>query len=182
MNLLQSLFSSLGNSDNETISISRIEKQILEVIKGATTISEKEAVVNSVSQFTLALLFALSVSIAVLNHTYGHFKHLLGDEHDKKECDEKNEALQMIHYQFTKIYDIEKVCHLMERLFRNIGTRSRSGRQKGSKKAKRRKLNTTSVPAEKTVRNVIRVVTIFLVKVFLIRFQCPLFRRKFKLE
>ncbi len=166
--MLRSLFSSFGPSDNERIPVSRIEKRISELIKGATTASEKEAVINSVSRFTLALLFALSVSIAVLNHTYGHFKHRLDAAHDQQERDEKNEALRMVHYQFSKVCDIEKVCHSMERLFRNIGTRDRSSKQKRSKKAKKRKLNRSSASSEKTVRHIIRVITEFLVNSLLI--------------
>ena len=138
--------------------VSGIDKQILELIKGAKTASEKEAIVDSSSRFAVALLFALSTSIAVLNNTYSHFKHLLDTEIDEMECNEKNEALQMIHYQFTKIYDIEQCCHSMERLFRSLASRSHSGAQKRSKKSKKRKLNRASLAAEKTVRHIFQLV------------------------
>lgn len=158
LSCFESHFFSFQPSESERMPISGIDKQILELFKGAKAASEKEAIVDSSSRFTVALLFALSTSIAVLNNTYSHFKHLLDTELDEMECKEKNEALQMIHYQFTKIYDIEQGCHSMERLFRSLGSRSHSGTQKGSKKTKKRKLNRASLAAEKTVRHIFQVV------------------------
>ena len=70
--------------------VSAIDKQILELIKGAKTASEKEAIVSSSSRFAVALLFALSTSTAVLTNTYSHFAHLWDTEIDEMERNEKN--------------------------------------------------------------------------------------------
>ncbi len=153
----ESSFFDFQPSKSERMPVSAIDKQILELIKGAKTASEKEAIVSSSSRFAVALLFALSTSTAVLNNTYSHFEHLLDTEIDEMERNEKNEALQMLHYQLTKIYDIEQGCHSMERLFRSLASRSHSGAQKRSKKTKKRKLNRPSLAAEKTVRHIIKL-------------------------
>jgi hypothetical protein len=152
LNWMKSNFSCVGCSQNNCVPVSRMEKQILELIKGAKTISEREAIVDSASRFTLTLLFALSSSIAVLCNTYNHYKDLLEAGSDKMECDKTKEALRMIHYQFSKIYHLKLVCQSTERLFRNLGSRSHNGVQKRSQKTKKRRLGRSSSITEKTVR------------------------------
>jgi hypothetical protein len=149
---MKSNFSSDGRLQNDGVPVSRMEKQILELIKGAKTISEREAIVDSISRFTLSLLFALSSSIAVLCNAYNHYNDLLEEGSDKMDCDKKKEALRMIHYQFSKIYDLKLACQSTERLFRNLGSRSHHGVQKRSQKTKKRRLSRSSSTTEKTVR------------------------------
>ena len=129
-----------------------MDKQLSEAIKGAKTISEKNAIVDSISRNALASLFALSTSVAVLYNTYNHFEDLLEEEYDKTKYNEKKEALQMIHYQFTKIYALQQGCQSMERLLRSHGSRGRRASRERSKKSKKRKLNRPLVATEKTVR------------------------------
>ena len=158
-NWMKSNFSSFGRSQNSSTHILRMDKKIMELIKEAKTMSEKEAIVDSASQFTLALLFALSSSVAVLCNTYDHYKDLLEVECCEIEYDRKREALQMIQYQFSKIYDLKQACQSMVRLFRNIGSRGHNGVLKRSKKTKKRRLGRASSNTEKTVRYALQFVS-----------------------
>ena len=149
---MKSDFSRLGCSQNNTSSLSRMDKQFIELIKCEKTLSDKEAIVDSICRFTLTLLFAMSSSTAILYNTYDHFKSLLEEEYGETGSEEKKEAMRMMHYQFTKIYDLKRRCQSMERLFRNLGSRSHNVVHKRPKKRKMRKLNGAS-STEKTVRS-----------------------------
>jgi len=126
----------------------------MELIKEAKIMSEKEAILDSASQFTLALLFALSSSVAVLCNTYDHYKDLLEVECSEIEYDRKREALQMIQYQLSKIYDLKQACQSMVRLFRNIGSRGHNGVLNRSKKTKKRRLGRASSNTEKFTQKI----------------------------
>ena len=141
----RSLLADYANSYSNRIPASKMDKHISELIKDAKTISEKEAILVSISRFGLTSLFALSMSIAVLCNTYLHFQSLLNDKCDEIDVEGKREALQMIHFQFAKIYDLQHACQSIERLFRNLGSRGYAGRQKRSKKSKRRRVSKPSV-------------------------------------
>ena len=155
---MKSDFSRFGCSQNNCSPLSAIGKQILDVIKKARTLSEKEAIVDSTSRFSLTLLFALSSSVAILRNTYDHFKDRLEDECDETESDGLDEVLEMIHYQLMKIYDLKQRCQSMERLFRNLGSRNHNAVQKKTKKTKKRRLN--KVPStEKTVRFILKLLS-----------------------
>ncbi len=148
----ESLLADFEKSHNNRIPTSKMDKHISELIKSAKTMSEKDAILASISRFGLTSLFALSTSIAVLGNTYLHFQSLLNDKRDEIDYERKSEALQMIHFQFAKIYDLQHACQSIERLFRSLGSRGHAGRQKRSKKTKRRRLSRPSVATGKTVR------------------------------
>lgn len=177
LNWMKSCFSSFGSSQNDVAATSRTVKRLLELIKGARTVSEKEEIVDSTYRFTLTLLFALSLSIAVLSNAYNHFKDLLEQGCDKTECDKKNEALQMIHYQFTKIYKIKEICQSMEHLFRNLGSRSQNGAQRRSKK---RRLSRSSPASQTMVRYLLEFVARNCEDFMQLTNYNPFFSRKFK--
>ena len=147
MDWLNADFSKFRCLQNNVLLLSTSEKKIIDVIKKARTLSEKEAIVDSISRFAFTLLFALSVSIAILRNTFDHFKDTLEDETD---FDKKKEPLQMVHYQLMKVCDLKHRCRSMERLFRNLGSRNQISVQKKRKKTKRPRSNNAS--AEKTVR------------------------------
>jgi ribosomal protein L20A (L18A) len=148
---MKSSFSAFGLTQNDSAPASKMDKQILEVVKGAKTMSEKEAILDATSRLTLSLLYAFSSSIAVLSNTYNHYENILDVEHDEMESDIKREALQMILYQFTKIYGLKKACQSMERFFRSLGSRHK-GVQKTARKIKKRRLSRSSSITERTVR------------------------------
>ena len=130
----------------------------MQLIKEASTISEKEAFIDSAYRFTLTSLFALSASTAVLFNAYDHYKDLF--EVDCVLFEKKKEALRMIQYQFTKIYDLKNICQSMKRLFQNLGSRSHNAMQKRSKNRKSRRLNRTS-STETMVRCMLKFVPHF---------------------
>lgn len=144
-------FSSFSCLENSTPSNTTMGKQLTDLIKRGKTISEKEAIVESASRFTLTLLFAMALSVAVLRNTFDHFRELLGDHCVEPVLDQRKEALQMIHYQFMKIYDLKQRIQSMERLLRNLGSRNRNVVHRKSKRKKKTKSNGAFSSTEKTV-------------------------------
>ena len=179
-NWFRSLFADFENAHHNRIPISKMDKHISELIKGTKAISEKDAIIASISRFGLTLLFALSTSMAVLRNTYLHFQSLLEDKCSEIEDKDKNEALQMIHFQFAKIYDLQHACQSIERLFRNLASRGHAKTQNRSKKTKRRRLNRPSVATGKTVRQLSKLVLMYLDDFTLLTCLPAAFQRIFK--
>jgi len=152
-NWAHTFFSSFGRSQASGAYSSRMDKLIIELVKGTKSKSEKEAFLDWTSRVTLTILFALSSSIAVLRNTYSNYEDYFDVGCDDLESDEKNEVLQMMHFQFMKIYELQQAYQFMTRLFRNFGSRRSIGVQKRSQKNKKRRLlSRSATTAEKTVR------------------------------
>eukprot|EP00536_Pseudo-nitzschia_multiseries_P016582 jgi/Psemu1/299294/fgenesh1_pm.1155_\ len=147
---MESDFSRFGCSQQSPLSTSTIDKQIADIMKKARTLPEKEAIVDSTCRFALTLLFALSSSAAILRNTYDHYKDTLKANCNETEFEGKSDFLQMMQYQLIKMYDLNRRCQSMERLFGNIGSRNHSYVSKKTKKTKRKKSNKTCSSSEKT--------------------------------
>jgi len=137
LELMRSDFAALEGSQKKNSSfLVRLHKQFIELIKGTKNVSEKEAIVYSISRFTLSMLLAISVSTAVLYNAYDHFKGLFAEE-----CRESGDAFRLIHCQMVKIYDLKRRCQSMERFFRKLGSRNQNVMYNRSKKRKKRNFN-----------------------------------------
>jgi hypothetical protein len=151
---MRSDFTRIDGSQNDglSLSVSSMDKQFIELAKGIRKVSDKEAIVDSISRFTLSMLLAISLSTAVLCNTHDHFKGLLAEECGESGFEQKKEAFRLIHCQLVKIYDLKRRCQSLERFFRNLGSsRSHNVMYNRSKKRKRGKFNRPP-STEKTVR------------------------------
>ena len=149
---MRSDFMRIDGSHDTRLSISvRMDKQFIELAKGMRKVSEREAVVDSISRFTLSMLLAISLSTAILCNTHDHFKVLLTEECGGSRFEQNEEALRLIHCQLVKIYDMKRRCQSMERFFRNLGSNRSHVMLNRSKKRKRGKFNRPP-STEKTVR------------------------------
>ena len=149
---MRSDFMRIDGSHDTRLSISvRMDKQFIELAKGMRKVSEREAVVDSISRFTLSMLLAISLSTAILCNTHDHFKVLLTEECGESRFEQKEEAFRLIHCQLVKIYDLKRRCQSMEHFFRNLGSSRSHVMLNRSKKRKRGKFNRPP-STEKTVR------------------------------
>lgn len=152
LEFMRSDFTALEGSHKKNSSfLIRLDKQFIELIKGTKNVCEKEAIVYSISRFTLSMLLAISVSTAVLYNAYDHFKGLFAEECRESGFEHTHDAYRLIHCQIVKIYDLKRRCQSMERFFRKLGSRRQNIMYNRSKKRKRRKSN---IPpsTQKTVR------------------------------
>lgn len=110
------------------------EKALLEVIKSLKTDVDYQEIIRSMLRLTLSLLLSQAISVAVINNTYAQYEGVLND-HNKLVPKEASEALQLIHYQLAKLYDLRKRSKFMQKILKAMVSRKSGGRN-GRKRLK----------------------------------------------
>ena len=123
-------------ANSSAIKLDGSEKEFFEALKSLKHRSDVDEFLQHLLQFSISLTLGLSMSAAVLQNSWAHFKQKMDSSSLEREEEEKAAAVRLLQFQIFKICNMVDVCDFVVKVFRSIGTLNRS-LTSSSKKRKR---------------------------------------------